>query len=433
MTNFRIRLPMNIIFFGIVVLITITLNYWYYIHLQQNLKNQINKELNLYDKIIKAGFIEPLQQTMAGYPTTSFSKEIIFKTEPNLHNTHIQNTTKITPYSVELFYATHKVILDIVSVKEYFDNILPQHIEYSILFASTAIVLNESRGSTYINKSTYVIGDEISLDIELLVTKNHLLKYERSIRSSLYIFSAVSSLFAILIVVIYFINSFILKRRVTDTKRILVNAEQTISCYQEMLATRLEFNTIFIKKATKIYLEYNSRDKKNITRIFPLILHDDQQDLVKLTVLCGKLEKYFSIFDRDIQLRLSHDINEVQYGMSREALYQIVLSVVRNIALVIKNQTDHTKSINVQFYANTIKFMFDSFPINFTKLQQLSSMVCNKEPEIFCLDFSKIVFSLAKHQAEYQFSNQGKTHCFEVCFGQENISKNVIPFQRKRN
>ena len=116
---------------------------------------------------------------------------------------------------------------------------------------------------------------------------------------------------------------------------------------------------------------------------------------------------------------------------SKEILYQLLFSIIRDIILISRDQSEKQQIITVDFNKTGINFEFQAFPLNVQKLGKLSRILNENQPEMFLLDFDRILLSLEKHNMEYKLSNEGNKNIFQIILASNTQKLNVIKFNKK--
>lgn len=420
----------NLVFAVFIIIIITISNIWLYMKNHQILENEVYHTYDSYRKIIKHSLVKNLQEIISGKNLNTYRSSVIFNkatvTKKEIHD----YSTKITPYSIEINNLQNHISIDLISLKEYLRELLPKYVIYKVNLANTEILTNDLSTSKFIKNIEYNIANNLILNITLAIREEFFLsKYKEIWLEQLYFF-----LFLLLVWGMIFSVYFKTKRKLTNSIRKLrqefLFSQENFKNLKRTLIIQNTINKDFIQKATEMYLE--EIDDKKYIQLFPLSLVEKSNKKINLLKFKKTIQNYFCGLYENISINVTNDVSFAYYSIGITALYQIVISMVENIAGIIHSQTDKKRNINIELLNTSIEFEFFSFPLDINKIKQLSKMTQNKLSNIFLLDFERTLLSLDNHNVSYSLKSKVNSNNFKIKFEQFSIREgNVIEFTAK--
>jgi len=401
----------------------------HYKYNNQVFENTVYREYKNYNKIIESGLVNTLNQIIKGEEVYTFAMNLIFniKTvgEKDSHNEFV----KMTPYSIEISNLRNNISIDIISLKEHLKNLFPSYFLYTTNLANSEIINSEVSTSIYKNSFESNLENNLILCVTLGISKEFYAKHKEQMWIRQLYFSFVSGVLCLILFMIY-------RQIVKKSEKVIKKLQNDLFKQQEIIVnhrknteTHKHINNDFIQKATKMYLE--EVGTTNNMHLFPLSLFDKSNNQVDLLKLKEVINNYFCDLLKNLTINISFTSNDLVSSIGKETLYQIVISIINNIILIIQDQTDKERAININISNLGMKFEFIAFPLNIKKIKQLSKMINKGSSEVFLLDFEKIITSLEKHDISYKLLHDGNLNTFTMQFIQNRAKENVIKFMAK--
>lgn len=421
----------NRVFVCLMIATLFIVNIWHYNRDKAAESKMLRNIITPYQEIITAGLVNNLQRILAGYPISSFDTNLIFNIKPLDSQRFYKEELRIKPYSIEIANANSLITIDMVSLKEYFSNVLPPYIHSKINLGNVQLLNSDIVDNTYANHIKHKLGKDLELGVILSIdTKSSFyLEINRKTARSIQNIMIISTIIWGLIMLTYYLSYKNVLNKISYLTRSFHNAETKITYYAQRLAIAEDLNRSFIRKATEIYEKQSGTE--NNTHLFPLILIDPTKSAFNLKDLQNDLEQYFSVVSSNVLLNINLEQELVHYPFSKEILYQLLFSIIRDIILISRDQSEKQQIITVDFNKTGINFEFQAFPLNVQKLGKLSRILNENQPEMFLLDFDRILLSLEKHNMEYKLSNEGNKNIFQIILASNTQKLNVIKFNKK--
>lgn len=420
----------NLVFALFITSIITISNIWLYIKNYQILEDEVYYTYNSYRKIIKHSLVKNLQEIISDKNLNTYRSSVIFNKFPIEKKEIYDYSTKITPYSIEINNLQNHISIDLISLKEYLRELLPEYIVYKVNLANTEILTNDLSTSKFIKNIEYNIENNLILNITLATKEVFFLSKYREIWLEQLYFFLFSLLLGGVIFYIYLKTRKHLTNSVKKLRQEFLLSQEKIENLKRTLLIQNTVNKDFIQKATEMYLE-EVGDKKYI-QLFPLSLVEKSSKKINLLKIKKTIQNYFCDLYENVGVHVTNDVNFAYYSIGKTVLYQIVISTVENIAAIIHSQTDKKRSINIELSDTSIEFEFFAFPLDINKIKQLSKMTQNKLSNIFLLDFERTLLSLDNHNASYSLKSKGNSNNFKIKFEQFSIKEgNVIEFTAK--
>ncbi len=407
-------------------------NIWYYKNNKQELDLGIYSEFKIYNKIIDLGLVYNLKKIISGQEFCAFTANLIFDAQPiNSIDSHHENI-KITPYSIEIHNKENHISIDIISLKEYFQNTLPPYFDYKIKLNEYLIIKKSFANSLYKTPIKYDLENGMTLNVILDIDQIFYSQKIQEIRIKQLYYGVFSVLAYLLVALIYASIFKLVQNIVHQLEKKVLEQKTNIANYENRIEAHENININFIKKATAIYLnEINGYDSVNV-QLFPLVLIDKLHNNINLLKLQTIIKNYFRNFYKKIKVEIKIFCNNAYYPIGEEVFYQLIISIIDNISSVIQGQTDKERTIEITINESVIKFKFISFPLSLKKIEQLSHFIYKNNPKTFILDFTKVIDSLTQHDIEYKIRSENNINLFEIEFIKTGKQKNVFEFVAKK-
>lgn len=420
----------NLVFAVFIIIIITISNIWLYMRNHQILENEVYHTYDSYRKIIKHSLVKNLQEIISGKNFNTYRSSVIFNKTPVTKKEIYDYSTKITPYSIEINNLQNHISIDLISLKEYLRELLPEYVIYKVNLANTEILTNDLSTSKFIKNIEYNIANNLILNITLATRELFFLyKYREIWLEQLYFF-LFSLLVGAMISSVYFKTKRTLTNSAKKLRQEFLFSQENFENLKRTLIIQNTINKDFIQKATEMYLE--EIDDKKYIQLFPLSLVEKSNKKINLLKFKKTIQNYFCGLYENISINVTNDVSFAYYSIGITALYQIVISTVENIAAIIHSQTDKKRNINIELLNTSIEFEFFSFPLDINKIKQLSKMTQNKLSNIFLLDFERTLLSLDNHNVSYSLKSKGNSNNFKIKFEQFSIREgNVIEFIAK--
>ena len=407
-------------------------NIWYYKNNKQELDLDIYSRFKIYNKIIDLGLVYNLKKIISGQEFCAFTANLIFDVQPiSLIDSHNENI-KITPYSIEINNKENHISIDIISLKEYFQNTLPSYFNYKIKLDEYLITEKDFVNSSYKTAMKYDLENGMTLNITLDIDQIFYSQKIQEIWTKQLYYGMFSVLAYLLGALIYANIVKLVKNIVHQLEKEVLEQKTRITNYKNRIEAHENININFIKKATAIYLnEIKGAESVNV-QLFPLVLIDKLHNNINLLKLQTIIKNYFRNYYKKIKIEIKIFCNNAYYPIGEEVFYQLIISIIDNISSVIQGQTDKERTIEITINESVIKFKFISFPLNLKKMEQLSQMIYKNNPKTFILDFAKVIDSLTQHDIEYKIRSENNINLFEIEFMKTEKQKNVFDFVAKK-
>ena len=407
-------------------------NIWYYKNNKQELDLGIYSKFKIYNKIMDLGLVYNLKKIISGQEFCAFTANLIFDVQPiSLIDSHNENI-KITPYSIEINNKKNHISIDIISLKEYFQNTLPSYFNYKIKLDEYLITEKDFVNSPYKTAMKYDLENGMTLNITLDIDQIFYSQKIQEIWTKQLYYGMFSVLAYLLGALIYANIVKLVKNIVHQLEKEVLEQKTRITNYKNRIEAHENININFIKKATAIYLnEIKGAESVNV-QLFPLVLIDKLHNNINLLKLQTIIKNYFRNYYKKIKIEIKIFCNNAYYPIGEEVFYQLIISIIDNISSVIQGQTDKERTIEITINESVIKFKFISFPLNLKKMEQLSHMIYKNNPKTFILDFAKVIDSLMQHDIEYKIRSEKNINLFEIEFMKTEKQKNVFDFVAKK-
>lgn len=422
------KIKSHYIFTIITFAFLITLNIWHYREATEELSKNIYHEFNIYNKMIDSGLVRNLKKVISGEESYAFDTNLIFTVKPMELINNQSEHARISPYSIEINNLKNSISIDIISLKEYFQNTLPPYFNYKMRLVESVIMPNDFTNSPYKTSFGYNLGNNLSLNITFEIDQAFYSEKLQEVRGEQFYFSLFSILFYLISMVIYFNVLKSLEAMINKLKEEALEQKNNNDNYKIRIKTGENMNVDFINKATEIYLnEIEGGDDINY-QLFPLLLIDKAKNDINLLEFKTTLNNYLGSLYKNIKIDVKTYCDIASYPMGREVFYQLLISIVDNIISVIQDQTDNERTIKVIINESAIKFEFVSFPLSISKIEHLSKVVYKNNPKIFILDFAKVINSLDQHHVGYNFKTEKNINIFEIQFTENKKQENILKF-----
>ncbi len=421
----------NKAFICLMIAALLIVNIWHYNREKEMESKMLHNIIISYQEIITAGLINNLQKIFAGYPISFFDINLIFNIKPLNSQRFDTEEVRIKPHSIEIANANNLITIDMVSLKEYFSNVLPSYIHSEINLGNVQLLNSDFIDNTYTNHTKHKLRKDLELGVILSIDKKSSFYLEINTKTARSIQNVmiISTLFWGVIMLAYYLSYKNVLGKISYLKGSILNAEIKVADYSQRLVVAANLNTAFIRKATEIYEK--ERGNENNNYLFPLVLIDPTKSVFNLKDVKNDLNQYFSLVSNNVLLNINIEQEQAHYQFSKEVLYQLLFSIIRDIILISRDQSEKRQIITVDFNKTEINFEFQAFPLSIQKLGKLSRILNENQPDMFLLDFDRILLSLDKHNLEYKLSNKGNKNIFQIIFVLEDLKQNIVKFKQK--
>ena len=241
-----------------ICLMTTTLcfvNIWHYNRDKEMESNMLHNIIIPYQEIITAGLVNNLQKIFAGYPISSFDNNLIFNIKPLDSQRFYKDEVRIKPYSIEIANASSLITIDMVSLKEYFSNVLPPYIHSKINLGNIQLLNSDIIDDTYANHVKHKLGKDLELGVILSIDKksSFYLEINRKTKHSIQNIMIISTIIWAFIMLAYYLSYQNILNKISYLTRSMDCAETKTTYYAQRVAIAANLNTAFIRKATEIY------------------------------------------------------------------------------------------------------------------------------------------------------------------------------------
>lgn len=344
-----------------------------------------------------------------------------------------QEEVNIAPHLIKISSGNRLITLDTVTFKEYFDNLLPKHLNIGIIIGSFQLIksgLKESKYARY-RENTLGNGLRFNTTLNLDVNSEFYLEIQGKNGQEFYKFLIGSSIISTFLLSIAFFCYLKLSKNNNLLESILKKKEKKLQAHVSKLRVMSNINNLFVKSATEIYLSEEGNNSKK--QLFPLLLNDKNTSQVNIEELIKDIQQNFFMFFDNISLKFITEKSSNSYPVSRGVVYQIIFSIIQTIILIIKDQSDNKEEIKIIFQYPEIFFEFTSFPMDIEKVSKMSRIANRGEKEVFLLDFEMILLSLKRNNIEYALYNNRNCNIFSISFV-EGIQKEakIINFEKTK-
>lgn len=418
-----------------ILLSLVVLNIWYWQELKRKKEELFFNEVSLYNQIIQSGIVNDIRSIVSGRPINTFDNNLIFSSAELDNNNTTQEEVNIAPHLIKISSSNRLITLDTVSLKEYFDNLLPQHLNIGFIIGSFQLIKRGLKESKYAKHEENILGNglKLSITIDLDVDSEFYLKEQRSNKKEFYKFLIISSVISAFLLFISFFCYLKLSKSNNLLSSNLKRKKETLQAHVSKLQVMSNINNLFIKSATEIYLSEEREGGKK--QLFPLLLSDKTTSEVNIDELIKDIQQNFFIYFDNISLKFVTEKNIASYPVGIGVIYQIIFSIIQAIILIIKDQSDNKKEIKIIFQYPEIFFEFTSFPMDIEKVKKISKISSRGEKDVFFLDFETTLLSLKRNNIKHAFYNNKNCNIFSISFVEDAQKEaKIINFQKtKRN
>lgn len=417
----------------LILLTLIVLNIWYWNELKRKKEELFFNEVSLYNQIIQSGIVRDIKSIVSGRPINTFDNNLIFSSTELDNNQMTQEEVNIAPHLIKISSSNRLITLDTVTLKEYFDNLLPQHLNIGVVIGSFQLIKRDFKESKYAKCKENTLGNGLKLNIslDLDINSEFYLEEQRRNKKEFYKFLIISSVISAFLLFISFFCYLKLSKNNNLLSSTLEKKKKKLQAHVSKLQVMSNINNLFVKSATEIYL--NEEGKSDKKQLFPLLLKDKTTSEVNIDQLIKDIQQNFFIYFDNVSLKFVTEKNIDSYPVGRGVIYQIIFSIIQAIILIIKDQSDNKKEIKIIFQYPEIFFEFTSFPMDIEKVKKMSRIANRGEKDVFFLDFEMILLSLKRNNIEHAFYNNRNCNIFSISFV-ENIQKDakIINFQKTK-
>jgi len=416
-----------------ILLTLVVLNIWYWQELKHKKEELFFNEVSLYNHIIQSGIVRDIKNIVSGRPINTFDNNLIFSSTELDNNQMTQEEVNIAPHLIKISSNNRLITLDTVTLKEYFDNLLPKHLNIGVIMGSFQLIKRDFKESKYAKRKENTLGNGLKLNIalDLDIDSEFYLKERRSNKKEFYKFLIISSVISAFLLFISFFCYLKLSKINNLLSSNLEKKKKNLQAHTSKLKVMSNINNLFIKSATEIYLsEEREGDKK---QLFPLLLNDKTTSEINIDELIKDIQQNFFLYFDNISLKFVTEKNITSYPAGRGVIYQIIFSIIQAIILIIKDQSDNKKEIKIIFQYPEIFFEFTSFPMDIEKVKKISKIANRGEEDVFFLNFEMILLSLKRNNIEHAFYNTKNCNIFSISFA-EDVQKEakIINFQKTK-
>ena len=156
-----------------ILLSLVVLNIWYWQELKRKKEELFFNEVSLYNQIIQSGIVRDIRSIVSGRPINTFDNNLIFSSAELDNNNTTQEEVNIAPHLIKISSSNRLITLDTVSLKEYFDNLLPQHLNIGFIIGSFQLIKRDIKESKYANYTSHIPNYS---RLNNLVVQTHLIK-----------------------------------------------------------------------------------------------------------------------------------------------------------------------------------------------------------------------------------------------------------------
>lgn len=418
----------------------ILFNIWFYQYLADNQKQEYQRYLAGFQENIRLGLVNNLKEVItSGYGHEAFNNFLNVHLEENLTLAK-KDELNITPYSIEILNGDKKITLDLIQVREYLSKLLPSYVAYRASINNVEFATFSYVNSIYHSSVVYDLGTKVQLQMELGIVQNS--RYYITAAGLLYKRVQLCLIISVFLVIFIWHIKNRLVWQAEKLEVMLSERERVINNFNLHKTLEKQLNNLFIQKATDLFIK-EAGESVNVVDsggkhkyLFPLSLYDSSASEINLEDFVGFLKGYFAHYSQDIALDIKTVGGAINIGCAQEVFYQLLFSVIRNIILIIREQTSGQKSIIIEIDADKVLVSYQGFPLTKDSLIRVSGMVNLSKPSPFLLDFEGIFKSLEKHSLEYSLFRDGQVNFLKVMVNKNTdetfTGSNVVRFPEKR-
>jgi hypothetical protein len=259
-----------------------------------------------------------LKKIISGQEFCAFTANLIFDVQPiSLIDSHNENI-KITPYSIEINNKENHISIDIISLKEYFQNTLPSYFNYQIKLDEYLITEKDFVNSSYKTAMKYDLENGMTLNITLDIDQ---IFYSQKIQEiwTRQLYYGMFSVLAYLLGALIYANIVkLVKNIVHQLEKEVLEQKTRITNYKNRIEAHENININFIKKATAIYLNEIKGAKSVNVQLFPLVLIDKLHNNINLLKLQTIIKNYFRNYYKKIKIEIKIFCNNAYYPIGEE-------------------------------------------------------------------------------------------------------------------
>ena len=123
--------------------------------------------MSLYNHIIQSGIVRDIKNIVSGRPINTFDNNLIFSSTELDNNQMTQEEVNIAPHLIKISSNNRLITLDTVTLKEYFDNLLPKHLNIGVIMGSFQLIKRDFKESKYAKRKENTLGNGLKLNIAL--------------------------------------------------------------------------------------------------------------------------------------------------------------------------------------------------------------------------------------------------------------------------
>jgi hypothetical protein len=326
--------------------------------------------------------------------------------------------------------------LDIQDFREHIAEILPPFVTYKFLLNKHNIA------SAYQKNLIFDMSEEIfykNINLVLSFGLDRESEYYRS-SSNKVLIGCLKSIFItfVLISIILFLY-FRIKSKIQSR---IIELENIITQYKEKNANLIKHNRIkqvleekFIKKVTELYVSqqydwYTKYKQSNTIKnyLFPVIIKDLVANELEVKEVINYIEEYFICSNTNIFFEIPKNIKTIKIHCAQEVFYQIIISLIANIIVILEDQSSIVRKLIVTLTDNRISICYDGFPLTEQSILELSNTVLSHKLNVFLLDSSRVFKSLKEHNLRYNIFYKSNLNTIDITFNNTKQSSKVIKF-----
>lgn len=398
----------------------------YYTIIKQSYMNPFNLVVKDFSKILNLFTLVEEKKTDYDFNNRVLQLNLIknFSIKPSLNtlqNKSLESTNYDDILEIKRLNATASI--DLYSLKTFIKSILPEYIDYSV-YLNNKLIINSGNSVSYLEvtqKNNLPLSNMLVIKISI---KENFLQQEKK---NLLFYVAVDHIaimipFTILALLFHRRINYYLKKelkflqqnflQLNENKKNLENKIKLSREYSLMMTQRINGqakNKLIIKLTGE---EVYDKVPKSLA-VFPIAIIDHVKSIINIKELLKDLELFFQyeLCIKGVKLSIFNRIDTIEINASREALYQIIFSLVFNVLNLIPDHTNLGISI---IDKDRFTFLLKYTGFNLSE-EQMRNYTSRYSTEVFLLNLNQVF----DHLKLYKFSY----------FIEKNAGNNVIKIQ----